>query len=278
MKLKRSLPRGRTLEQIKNHYLIERSIADKLKSSDRQQRTYIYRTMYKELFSKVPDHPRLTRRNSTKETAKKIRHKYSLVRGSFDRSSIFVEFAPGDCRFAVKVAETAKTVYGVDISDQRDPEDKMPANFKLLIYDGYKLDDIENGSVDMVFSDQLIEHLHPEDTKTHFQLVYGILKTGGKYIFRAPHALSGPHDISRYFSDTPEGFHLKEWTYGEITGMLEDINYSRIYVYWNFRGIKLRVPRGYFRLCESLVRRMPRGRSRTVIKCLIPCLCCEAVK
>ena len=75
---------------------------------------------------------------------------------------------------------------------------------------------IDEESLDIVFSDQLIEHFHPEETELHFRLVNRILKKGGKYIFRTPHALTGPHDISKYFCDEPEGFHLKEWTFSEL--------------------------------------------------------------
>ena len=43
-----------------------------------------------------------------------------------------------------------------------------------------------------------------------------LLKKGGSYILRTPQKYLGPWDISRYFSDTPEGFHLKEWSYQDI--------------------------------------------------------------
>ena len=80
-----------------------------------------------------------------------------------------------------------------------------------MVYDGYTLP-LDDACHDVVFSDQLIEHLHPEDTELHFGLVHRLLAPGGTYLFRTPHALCGPHDVSRWFSDTPQGFHLKEWT------------------------------------------------------------------
>jgi hypothetical protein len=63
MELRESLAPDRSYEQVLNHYLVEKAIADKLKEANREERKLIYETMYDELFEKVPDHPRLKRRN-----------------------------------------------------------------------------------------------------------------------------------------------------------------------------------------------------------------------
>ena len=280
MHLKRPLPHDRSYDQIMNHFLVERSIANRLKTSKRESRKRIYATMYEELFSKVPDHPRLTRRHSTPLSTNANKNKLSLVSRFIDKSDVFVEFGPGDCRFAIEVAKSVKFSYGIDISDQHNPKDDVPFNFKLIVYDGYILDTIENNSVDIVFSDQLIEHFHPDDTKLHFKLVHRILKKGGKYIFRTPHSLSGPHDVSKYFCDEPECFHLKEWTYSEITKMIKDLKYSKFYARWNKRGINLKVPYTYITLSELIISLIPRRHSlaRTVTKLFLPSLCGVAIK
>jgi SAM-dependent methyltransferase len=105
--------------------------------------------------------------------------------------------------------------YGVDISDQRSNHETCPANFELILYDGFNLD-FPAESVDLVFSYQMLEHLHPEDMPHHLETVYRMLKPGGRYVFSTPHRYSGPHDISAHFSDYPLGFHLKEWIYREM--------------------------------------------------------------
>jgi len=153
MKLLRPLPPDRSYEQIKNHYLLEKSFAERLKNSTREERTKILSIMYDEIFSKVPDHPRLTNRQSDEYTARAIKNKLILVRKYLDKSVTFAEFGPGDCRFAFDIAQRVKFAYGVDIHDQRNPEDKVPGNFKLIIYDGYNLEGIKPNSVDLAFSD-----------------------------------------------------------------------------------------------------------------------------
>jgi SAM-dependent methyltransferase len=278
VKLVKSLPPDRSFEQIKNHYLVEKSIAKRLKESSREERKLIYATMYEELFSKVPDHPRLTRRESTQLTEISNKDKFSIVSRFLDQSIVFLEFAPGDCRFVIEVAKQVKYAYGVDISDQSNHTDTVPENFELIIYDGYNLDEIESNSIDVVFSDQLIEHLHPDDTKLHFELVHRILKAGGKYVFRTPHSLRGPFDVSKYFSDEPECFHLKEWTYSEINRVLKDLEYTTFFTYRRSKGKFVRYPYLYFAICERFLGLMPKRHIRTAAKRLIPTLCGAAIK
>lgn len=278
MDLKRPLPHNRSYEQIKNHYLVEKSIAERLKKSNREERKLIFASMYQELFSKVPDHPRLSRRQSSELTSEANKNKFLIVNKYLHKTDTFVEFAPGDCKFVFKVAEKVKRVYGVDISDQRNPLDISPENFELIVYDGYDLDKVKSNTVDLVFSDQLIEHFHPQDTKLHFELVHRILKDGGKYIFQTPHLLSGPHDVSLYFSYEAEGFHLKEWTYTEIKELIMNLGYSKFHTYWTAKGIKLRMPYTYFAFCELVISHIPKRYRRYVTKFLIPSLSGVAIK
>jgi len=278
IKLRKALPPNRSFNQVKNHYLVEKAIAKRLKDASRQERKHIYATMYDELFSKVPDHPRLERREDEQKTIKANKKKFALISNYLDKSAIFMEFAPGDCKFAMEVARYFKFVYAVDISDQRSKNDNPPDNFKLIIYDGYSLNEIEENSIDILFSDQLIEHFHPEDTEYHFKLAHRILKEGGKYVFLTPHALSGPHDVSQYFSDKPECFHLKEWTYIELKQLLTALGYLKFNSYWCAKGIRVRMPYFYFNILEKALGLFPKRYIRFIAKYLIPSIHCVAIK
>ena len=278
MKPIRPLPSNRTLEQLQNHYFVERGIADRLRNADREERKHIYATMYDELFAKVPDHPRLTLRASEHGVKKANKSKMMLVGEFLKPSTTFVEFAPGDCRFAMEVAKHVKKVYAIDISDQRGDVQISPKNLELIIYDGYQLDGIPGNSADVVFSDQFLEHLHPEDTRLHLEVVHRLLKPGGKYVFRTPHAFNGPHDISRYFSKSPEGFHMKEWTYNEFKPVLKSLNYSRLFGIWKVRGLRTKMPYRYFQVAEYLIGWLPSGLKRALSKVFVPSICIVAVK
>lgn len=278
MKLIRELPPTRTYEQALRHFHTEKEIADSLKKADREQRRRIYATMYDELFRKVPDHPRLTHRVDEDQVGKVNAARLALVRDFIDPSTTFVEFACGDCRFAMEVAKHVRRVRGIDISDQRAPGIESPDNFDLIIYDGYRLEGFEPGSADLVFSDQLIEHLHPEDVKHHFELVLKMLKPGGKYVFVTPHAFNGPHDISFFFARQPHGFHLKEWTYAEIRPVLTNLGYSRVGALWRARGIQLKLPFPCFSGSERLLGLLPWKARYTISRLLFPSVCIVAEK
>jgi len=219
-------------ERRRRHFEIERRLAQRLRTSTREERTALFKDLYTQLFQELPDHPRLTRRDSEEASRKNVAGQLRLLDSLLNPDSVFVEFAPGDCRLAYAVAERVSQVYGIDISDQSgDPsQGAAPKNFHLKVYDGYHLE-LPAGIADTLFSYQFLEHLHPDDVDLHFQLANRVLKPGGCYVFSTPHRFSGPHDISRYFSDEPLGFHLKEWTYREMFEILKANGFSEAYTF-----------------------------------------------
>ncbi len=267
--LKMPIPANRTYESVLHHYEVERAIAKRLMTADRESRKQIYSTMYDELFEQVPDHPRLTRRADGKATETMNARKMKLIRPFIQPNSSVLEFGAGDCRFSFELTKIARKVYAVDIADQIGPDVQRPENFELVVYNGYDLDLPEN-SIDTAFSDQLIEHLHPDDTEHHFRIVYQVLKPGGVYTFRTPHRLTGPHDVSRYFSEEAEGFHLKEWTYGELAALLKGLGFRSIEAYWFGRDRLIRLPLSAFRSTEALLRHLPLAQRKGKLRYLIP--------
>jgi len=282
MRLKRKLPKDRTFEQIRRHYEVEKSIAERLKQASREKRKEIFPIMYDELFAEVPDHPRLMQRESIEKIQVTNEQKLQLVKKYLNDFTVFFEFGPGDCNFAFEVCKCVKKVYAVDISDQRGIDYSAPKNFKLILYDGYNLD-MESDSVDVVFSDHFIEHLHPKDVEYHFQLVKRILRENGLYVFRTPHAFFGPHDISKYFSNVPEGFHLKEWTHSEIEEILKKLNYTSWCGFWRINKELnknyVKIPFFYFKVAEAMLKRHPKMPQRYLSRLFLPIkLCMIAVK
>lgn len=266
---RRPLPPGRSLESVWNHYEVEREIAARLLATSRDERSAFYRGMYDELFRRVPDHPRLLRRDDPVRTELHNRSKLTLLRGFLEPTRRVAEFAPGDCHFSRVLCGRVGAVTAIDISDQRGQWGASPDNFRFLVYDGYSLD-LPDGSQDLVFSDQLVEHLHPEDSALHFALVHRILAPGGTYFFRTPHALCGPHDVSRFFSEEPQGFHLREWTYSEIEPVLRGAGFTRLRAFWNARGARLPLPWRLATALEAVLRRLPARLRRWLSRPLLP--------
>jgi ubiquinone/menaquinone biosynthesis C-methylase UbiE len=220
----------RTPERLRHHFEVEKELAVKMRASTRAERTQLFKTLYNELFERVPDHPRLTRRDTPESSRRKVQSQMRLLRPFLKHDTVFLEFAPGDCRLAAAVAAEVQQVVGVDISDQRAADEANLSNLELIVYDGYELA-MPDASVDVIFSYQFLEHLHPDDVDAHFALARRLLKPGGVYVFDTPHRYSGPHDISRYFGTALVCFHFKEWTYGDMRRLLKKHGFSSSSVY-----------------------------------------------
>jgi SAM-dependent methyltransferase len=253
----------RTPEQLRHHFEVERELAGRLRRSTREERTRLFRTMYGELFARVPDHPRLARREDAEATRRAVESQMSLLRGQLAGVNTFLEIAPGDCRLAFEVARHVQRVIGVDISDQSGGAADRPENFELVVYDGYTLD-IPEETVDLAFSYQFLEHLHPDDVPLHFAMIRRVLRPGGTYVFSTPHRFSGPHDISAHFSDQPEGFHLQEWTYGELGRVIEHAGFSAWFTYRCGRPRCTRAWNAATLGAEGLIGLLPRSLRRFV--------------
>lgn len=221
---------SRSREALRHHYEVERELAARLRASTREERTALFGRLYGELFERVPDHPRHTRKGSETARRRGVQAQMRLLQGTLQPGQVFVEFAPGDGWLSNAVAATAAQVYAIDISDQRDLSTPPPANVRHVVYDGYHVD-LPDACADVVFSYQFLEHLHPDDVAPHFEQVRRLLKPGGCYVFDTPHRYSGPHDISRYFGDRLECFHFQEWTHRDMRRLLRAHGFSKARVF-----------------------------------------------
>jgi SAM-dependent methyltransferase len=253
---------ARSAERLRAHYRVERRLADRLRRApDAEARRQIFATMYDDLFREVPDHPRLRARgDAIAERARDIGWDLAQLRPYIEPGCTFLEIGAGDCALSARVAEGAKAVYAVDISDQA--AGPLPANVALVISDGTSIP-VPAGSVDLAFSDQLMEHLHPDDARTQLANIHRALKPGGVYFCITPNRLYGPSDISAYFDDEARGFHMREYTLGEMRGILAEAGFPRIRTYVGARGVFVRFPSVLLEALEGALGRLaPRLRRR----------------
>lgn len=220
----------RSPEALRHHYEVERELAARLRASTRDERTSLFGRLYGELFERVPDHPRHTRKGSEAARRRGVQAQMRLLQGTLQPGQVLVEFAPGDGWLSNAAAATAAEVYSIDISDQRDLSTPPPANVHHRVYDGYHVD-LPDACADVVFSYQFLEHLHPDDVAPHFELVHRLLKPGGCYVFDTPHRYSGPHDISRFFTDRLDCFHFQEWTHRDMRRLLRSHCFGTAHVF-----------------------------------------------
>jgi SAM-dependent methyltransferase len=268
----------RTPERLRHHYEVEKEIADRLKAArDPVARARIFATMYDELFERVPDHPRLTVQRDPEAERRQVERLLVILGPHLKPDIEYVEFGAGSCALAFTVAPRVRRVRVVEIADQIPASVARPENFELVLYDGFTLD-LPEGTADVVFSEQFVEHLHPDDAERHFALVHRILRPGGRYLLRTPERWTGPHDISRWFSDAPRGFHLREWSYADLVRTARGAGYRAQHAYWTGRGQCLRWPLPAALAVERAVAHMPLGMRRTLGHKLVPMVALALVK
>jgi SAM-dependent methyltransferase len=178
----------RTQEQIREHYEIEKELANRLTNASRSERRHLYSTLYDELYSRVPLHPQLTRKISIKKSAERTAAQMQWLKYFISDDMTFLEIGPGDCSLSFEVAKFVKRVYAVDVSEKITLTKSYPKNFQLIISDGTSIP-IPLGIINLAYSNQLMEHLHPDDALEQLRNIYCSLMPGGRYICITPNRL-----------------------------------------------------------------------------------------
>lgn len=255
----------RTFEQIKQHYAIEKELADRLRNATQEQRSELYHRVYNELYRRVPLHPQLTRKSLQSNNSKNT---ISLIRPFLHEKTVFLEIGPGDCAVSLSVARFVQQVYAIDVSDEINKDVTPPRNFSLILSDGRSIP-VESNTVDVAFSNQLMEHLHPDDAVEQLQNIYDALASGGVYICITPNRLSGPHDVSKYFDRVATGLHLKEYSVSELRSLFLNAGFSRLEYYIRIKARHFKVAIGAPVLCEAMLALVPAAH-RKVLSSSLP--------
>jgi ubiquinone/menaquinone biosynthesis C-methylase UbiE len=213
----------RSVAQIEEHYELETTLADRLRRSAQEERKRLYSESYDELFRRIPHHSQLTHAIDHRGLAQK---QVRVIRKFLRPEMRFAEIGAGDAWVAKLVARHCAESVALDITDKAFDSAGAPHNFRFVLIDGISLP-LADQSIDIVYSNQLMEHLHPDDALAQLAEIARVLKPNGIYFCITPNRLSGPHDISRYFDDEPRGFHLKEYSNRELVRLFARAGFSR---------------------------------------------------
>jgi SAM-dependent methyltransferase len=244
------------LEQIREQYEVEKQLAARLRSSTRQERACLYTVLYDELFRRVPSHTVLTKRAMPQVRPDEVAYEMEILHKFLSRDACFLEVGAGDCALSLEVAKLVKRVYAVDVSRELTKDVVAPSNFQLIISDGCSIP-VPAKSVDVAFSNQLMEHLHPDDALEQLRNIYAALAPGGIYLCDTPNRLRGPHDVSMYFDRVATGFHLKEYTVTELASLFRTAGFSTVRTYSRIMGTRMLIPTFPAKLCEMSIRGLP---------------------
>ena len=234
-------------------FILEKELGRKLLASNKEERRVAYKRLYGELFSKFPH----IAYNPESDIVHTLEWQMKFLKPFLNKSTIFMEIGAGNCLLSIQVCKQVKQVIAYEVADAIPHIENKPDNLVLKIFDGIDFDEA-NDSVDIIYSNQVFEHLHPEDALLHVQQYFKFLKKGGKVVIITPHCLTGPHDISRNYSNMPEGFHMKEYNYKELKKILLDAGFRRPKLYiGNKKYGYYSFPNSIFIFLENLYKQVP---------------------
>lgn len=243
------------MNDVQRHYEIETEIARKLSATTRSERLAMYSWAYDELFRRVTDHPLLAPVSDDERTAR-INKELANMGPLLKRGDVYLEIGCGDGDIAAAAAQKAKKVYALDVSSVVTERNAANKNIELVITDGVSIP-VPPNSVDFAYSNQLMEHLHPDDALEQLRNVYTALAPGGKYFCITPNRLSGPHDISRQFDGVATGLHLKEYSVSEMHKIFSEVGFIRTRLFLRYSSFSIFLPVWPFTSAEFVLDKVP---------------------
>ena len=185
--------------------------------------------------------------------------------GHFVKSpdAAFVEFGPGRCALLFEMAKRVREVVGVEASAVAFGHHDAPANARMIVAPQGRWD-MPDGSADVVYSNQVLEHLHPDDCEAVVAQAFRVIRPGGLLLTLTPNRLTGPHDVSRTVPDYPEfpvavGLHLREYDNAGMGRMMRRAGFERVQVFLGSNRTGVIAPLAVATMIEGVLEALPRS-------------------
>src|SRR5262245_24201604 len=107
-------------ERITAHYVLEREIANELRTSTRAERDAgLYQSAYDRLLNGLPDHPRklLTSADYAAKNQRYVERQAAMLSREVGPDDVFMELGGGNCKVAMLVAPHVAKSIVVEVSD-----------------------------------------------------------------------------------------------------------------------------------------------------------------
>ena len=255
----------RTPEQVTRAYHIERELAERLRQASPAERRRLYTKIYDEWHRRVSLDRELAPRADPERARRDCARLARRLQPILPRAGVVLEIGAGDGALARRLAPGARFTCALEVSPAILRAEGLPANAAFVVYDGERLP-LADGSGALVLSNQILEHLHPDDARAHLARVRAVLVPGGCFLCLTPHRFSGPHDISRYFDPTATGFHLHEYTIAELRSLFRAAGFSRTRTYVGVGRWLLPVPCACLLALERTLAALPPHLRRSLAR------------
>lgn len=212
---------------LRCQFELERELAERLCAASKSERWRLYGPVYEEFFRRLPDQPQLAQKSDPAARVALVGLQIQLLEPFLAGVETFLEIGSGDGSLVRSLAGRVSRVYAVEASQTIAAGEKPPANLEILWADSERIG-LPDASIDLAFSCHFVEHLHADDLPDHLAEVRRVLRPGAPYLCVTPNRLYGPHDVSRSFSDTAQGLHLREYTHRELGRALRTAGFERV--------------------------------------------------
>lgn len=255
----------RSIDLLRQQFEVERELAQRLRTAART--AGLYSAAYDELLGRVPHHPAAAQRHDPVAQAALVALQLRLLEPFLEPSTRYLEIGSGDCALAIELSRRLPRVVAVEAASEILEGLQSAERLELVVTDTppYPLPD---ASFDLAFSSHVIEHLREDDALQHLREVHRLLAPGGRYVCVTPNRLWGPHDVSRYFSDVPEGLHLREYTHNELLALLRRAGFRHRRVIAAIGAGDAFVPHAVTRLMEGILAIAPVAARRNALRLL----------
>jgi SAM-dependent methyltransferase len=221
-----------TREEVHKIYMEELELRLHLLEAPRETRTTAFLWAYDELFRRCPWHPALT--ECSGPAADGLIEARAAKLAPFlnaESGARVLEIGCGMGELLLGLSRAGYRCDGIDVSEVRIRRLQawQSPHLQFRVVEGTTLP-FDPATFDVAISMQLFEHLHPDDAGLHLQEVHRVLRPGGRYLMETPNRLVGPGDVSRFFTETPQGFHLREYSIAEIVKLLLATGFSSVAV------------------------------------------------
>lgn len=208
----------RSIDELRRQFDIERELAQRLR--DAADRGGLYSSVYEEFLRRVP-HYREEQHDQAAMDAL-VALQLRLLDPFLASRPRFLEVGGAGGALTSELSRRLPRVIAIEAAA---PDTAPPPNVEVIVTDSppYPLPD---GCVDLAFSSHVIEHLVPADAFFHLREMRRLLAPYGQYVCVTPNRLWGPHDVSRYFTDRPEGLHLREYTHNALIRLMKKAGFQ----------------------------------------------------
>jgi len=267
-------------ERLVDAFHIEREFHNRiLKEPEPQKRATLYAEVYRRVHV-------LYRKSSFVSLAQNPKERVVRMfrRELRDKSILDVGCGDGAFLFCVHRLLRHRDLVGMDISTPVIPEETTGLRFREANIVNFSVD----RTFDVVFSDNVMEHLAPSDLSSHLRSVRKAVRDDGLFILLTPNRLFGPSDVTRildysYSNRIPaQGTHLNESSYSELLPLLRRHGFRMFKTVCPLPRLKetlgLRISPSVLTFIEThrpllSLLQMIKWRSRCVIRCDVILIC-----